>query len=104
MKPKFVVYECENCGKLFYRDVVETITDDVAYQDAMNQYYYENAKYDKTIQDINARTSIIQREDQQLELRLKQLDTEHNALSNEIDAVQKVVKDNVEKSFKTFGG
>ena len=83
---------------------METITDDVAYQDAMNQYYYENAKYDKTIQDINARTSIIQREDQQLELRLKQLDTEHNALSNEIEAVQKVVKDNVEKSFKTFGG
>ena len=83
---------------------METITDDVAYQDAMNQYYYENAKYDKIIQDINAKTSIIQREDQQLELRLKQLDTEHNALSNEIDAVQKVVKDNVEKSFKTFGG
>ena len=70
----------------------------------MNKYYYENAKYDKTIQDINARTSIIQRQDQQLELKLKQLDTEHNALTNEIDAVQKVVKDNVEKSFKTFGG
>lgn len=30
MKPKFVVYECENCGKLFYRDVVETIVDDGA--------------------------------------------------------------------------
>ena len=82
----------------------ETITDDVAYQDAMNQYNYESAKYDKMIQDINAKTSIIQREDQQLELRLKQLDTEHNALSTEIDAVQKVVNDNVEKSFKTFGG
>ena len=56
----------------------------------------------KMIQDINAKTSIIQREDQQLELRLKQLDTEHNALSTEIDAVSKVVKDNVDKSFKTF--
>ena len=56
------------------------------------------------IQDINAKTSLIQQEDQQLELRLKQLDTEQNALSTEIDAVSKVVKDNVEKSFKTFGG
>ena len=83
---------------------METVTDDVAYQDAMNQYYYENAKYDKMIQDINAQTSIIQHEDQQLELRLKQLDTEQNALSTEMDAVSKVVKDNVEKSFKTFGG
>ncbi len=83
---------------------METVTDDVAYQDAMNQYYYENAKYDKMVQDINAKTSIIQKEDQELELRLKQLDTEQNALSNEIDAVSKVVKDNVEDSFKTFGG
>jgi len=83
---------------------METVTDDAAYQDAMNQYYYENAKYDKTIQDINAKTSIIHQEDQQLELRLKQLDTEQKALSNEIDAVSSVVKDNVEKSFKTFGG
>ena len=83
---------------------METVTDDNAYQDAMNQYYYDSAQYDKMVQDINAKTSIIQQEDQQLELRLKQLDTEQNALSTEIDAVSKVVKDNVEKSFKTFGG
>ncbi len=83
---------------------METITDDVAYQDAMNQYYYESAQYDKMVQDINAKTSLIQQEDQQLELRLKQLDTEQNALSTEIDAVSKVVQDNVEDSFKTFGG
>ena len=83
---------------------METITDDAAYQDAMNQYYYESAQYDKMVQDINAKTSLIQQEDQQLELRLKQLDTEQNALSTEIDAVSKVVQDNVEDSFKTFGG
>ena len=83
---------------------METVTDDAAYQDAMNQYYYESAQYDKMVQDINAKTSLIQQEDQQLELRLKQLDTEQNALSTEIDAVSKVVKDNVEDSFKTFSG
>lgn len=82
----------------------ETITDENAYQDAMNEYYYESAQYDKMVQDINAKTSLIQQEDLQLELRLKQLDTEQNALSTEIDAVSKVVKDNIEKSFKTFGG
>ena len=83
---------------------METNIDEDAYNDAMNHYLYENAKYDKMVQDINAKTSIIHQEDQALELRLKQLDTEQNALSNEIDAVQKVVKDNVEASFKTFGG
>lgn len=91
-------------NSMTYTLSMETVTDDVAYNDAMNQYYYENAKYDKMVQDINAKTSIIQQEDQQLELRLKQLETEQSALSTEMDAVQKVVKDNVEKSFKTFGG
>ena len=81
-----------------------TETDEVAYEDAMNEANYQKALYDKKIQDINAMTSIIQRQDQELELRLKQLDTEQNALATEIDAVSKVVKDNVEKSFKTFGG
>ena len=89
---------------LTYTLNVETVTDEAAYQDAMNQYNYENAVYDKMVQDINAKTSLIQQEDQQLELRLKQLDTEQNALSTEIDAVSKVVKDNIEDSFKTFGG
>ena len=59
-------------------------------------------EYEKTIADINAKTSIIQKEDRTLELRLKQLDTEQNALKTEMDAVKKVIKDNVEKTFKTF--
>lgn len=80
----------------------ETVTDEDAYEDAMNQYLYEKAQYEKTIADINAKTSIIQKEDRTLELRLKQLDTEQNALKTEMDAVKSVIKDNVEKTFKTF--
>ena len=80
----------------------ETITDEAAYEDAMNKYLYEKDKYEKTIADINAKTSIIQKEDRTLELRLKQLDTEQNALKTEMDAVKKVIKDNVESTFKTF--
>ena len=99
---RFTSVRFEN-DSVTYVLTMETITDDVAYQDAMNKYNYENAKYDKMVQDINAKTSIIQREDQQLELRLKQLDTEQKALSTEIDAVSKVVKENIDKSFKTFG-
>ena len=81
---------------------VETVTDDAAYQDAMNEYMYKKEQYEKTIADINAQTSIIQQEDRTLELRLKQLDTEQNALSTEMDAVKKVIQDNVENTFKTF--
>ena len=89
---------------LVYPLTAETVTDDVGYEDAMNEATYEKALYDKKVQEINAQTSLIQIQDKDLELRLKQLDTEQNALSTEIDAVSKVVKDNVEKSFKTFGG
>lgn len=28
MEPKYVVYQCDNCGKLFYREVAEVLTDD----------------------------------------------------------------------------
>ena len=80
----------------------EEVTDEAAYEDAMNRYLYEKNRYEKTIADINARTSIIQKEDRTLELRLRQLDTEQNALKTEMEAVKKVIKDNVESTFKTF--
>jgi len=80
----------------------ETVTDEAAYQDAMNEYNYKVQQYEKTIADINAKTSIIQQEDRTLELRLKQLDTEQNALKTEMEAVKKVIKDNVDATFKTF--
>ena len=80
-----------------------TITDQDAYDDAMNQYEYDKALYDQSIEEINAKIEIIQAEDKNLELRLKQLDTEHNAISNEKDAVEKVIEKSVESGFKTFG-
>ncbi|MBQ8476164.1 hypothetical protein IJ531_03780 [bacterium] len=76
--------------------------DEEAYNDAYNDYEYEKAKYEKSISDINAQTEIIQNEDQQLELRLQQLNTEQNAISTEMDSVSKVIEDNVDKTFKVF--
>ena len=83
---------------------VETVTDEATYQDAMNKYYHDVRKYEKAIADINAKTEIIQKEDRTLELRLKQLDTEQNALQTEMEAVKKVISKNVETTFKTFAG
>ena len=86
-----------------YALTTSTVTDDDAYNDAMNQYEYDKAQYDQDIQEINAKIEIIQSEDKDLEIRLKQLDTEQDAISNEMDAVTKVIEKNVESSFKTFG-
>ena len=98
---RFTSVKFDNDSIVYSLDVKE-VTNTTAYEDAMNQYLYKKAQYEKTIADINAQTSIIQQEDRTLELRLKQLDTEQNALSTEMDAVKKVIKDNVEKTFKTF--
>jgi len=93
-------------GKDIYKTyalTTETTTDQDAYKDAMNNYEYEKQLYDQAIEDINSKIAIIQAEDKNLELRLKQLDTEQDAISNEMDSVSKVIEKNTESSFKTFG-
>lgn len=49
------------------------------------------------------RSSFFKHQDQIMELRIKQLETEHNAIQTEMDSVKKVIEKNVESSFKTFG-
>ncbi len=82
----------------------EQVSDEDAYNDAMNSYYHDVAEYEHRIAEINAQTEIIQQQDRTLELRLKQLDTEQNALQTEMEAVKKVISKNVEMTFKTFSG
>lgn len=80
----------------------ETVTDENAYNDAMNQYNYDMQVYEKQIADINAKTEKIQEQDRTLELRLRQLDTEQEALQTEMESVKKVIDKNIESTFKTF--
>ena len=84
--------------------VAETITDNAAYQDAYNKYEYAQYEYDKKQQEINAKTEIIQQEDRNLELKLQRLDNERTQITTEIEAVEKVVGDNIESTYKTFSG
>ena len=89
-------------GGTKYDLTTTTEADDASYNDAMNQYYYDKAKYDQEVQEVNAKIEVIQVQDKNLELKLKQLDTEQNAIQTEMDAVKKVISKNVEGSFKTF--
>jgi len=82
---------------------VKETSDEEGYEDAMQQYNYNMAMYDKAVADINAQTSIINSQDKILEMKLSQLDIERTALKTELESVQKVLKENVERSFKTFG-
>ena len=87
-----------------YTMTASTITDDDAYEDAYNQYIYEQYVYDQKQNEINAKIEVLQAQDKNLELRLSQLNTEHNAIQTEMEAVNKVLSKNIETSFKTFNG
>lgn len=76
--------------------------DEQGYNDAINQYNYDKQVYDKEIADINAKTKKLQETDRTLELRLKQLDTEQQALQTEMESVKKVIDKSVDTVFKTF--
>ena len=82
----------------------KTEQDEAAYQDAMADYNYNKALYDKQQEEINKKTEIIQQEDKNLELKLTRLDNERNAVNTEIEAVKKVIQDAIDKGFKTFSG
>lgn len=82
----------------------ETVTDEAAYNDAYAQYEYDTYLYDKKNKEINAKTEVIQQEDKNLELKLQRLDNERTQITTEIEAVEKVINDNIEASYKTFSG
>ena len=81
-----------------------TVTDEDAYKDAYAEYEYETYLYDQKNKEINAKTEIIQQEDRNLELKLQRLDNERTQITTEIEAVEKVINDNIEASYKTFSG
>lgn len=92
----------ENQGNTSFNVSTTTTTDQNAYQDALNEYEYQQMSYQQQVNNINAKTSAIQAEDRALELQLRQLDTEQKALSTELDSVKKVIEKNIESTFKTF--
>ena len=81
-----------------------TVTDELAYDEAANQFKYEQYEYDRQQQEINAKTEVIQQQDRNLELKLQRLDTQRQQITTEIDALEKVLKENIESSYKTFSG
>ena len=93
----------ENLKDKTFSITTTKVENEDAYEEAFNEYEYQKALYEQQIQEINAQTEIIQKQDQKLELRLKQLETEQSAISTEMDSVKNVIKGNVEKTFNTFG-
>jgi uncharacterized membrane protein YcjF (UPF0283 family) len=54
-------------------------------------------------QKLQSTISSIQERDKVLELQSRRIDTQHQAVQTEIDAVSKVISKNIESSFKLMG-
>lgn len=76
--------------------------DTESYDEALRDYTMSKDEYDKQVAELNAQTESLQQEDKVLELRLNQISTEQNELQTELEAVQAVLKKNIENTFKTF--
>ncbi len=87
----------------FYALKTDITTDQVAYENAMDQYYYNKNEYDQAMKEINAKIKVVQEKDRSLELKLRQCDTEQDAITQELEAVKKVLEKNTENSFNIFG-
>lgn len=79
-----------------------TSNDEEGYNDAMNEYEYQKNLYEQEMNDINAKICVVESEDKKLELKLKDLDTQQEALNTEMDSVKKVIDKNIESGFKAF--
>ncbi|MBR1424991.1 hypothetical protein IJ579_05465 [bacterium] len=53
-------------------------------------------------QEYNAQMDKIERDEKQFDMQLNKLEAEHNALNTELESLQKVISNNISKSFKTF--
>ena len=88
--------------KATFKLTQQTVQDEDAYNAAMDTYTAEKAIYEKSVEDINNKTAVIQEQDKKLELHLDQLDTEQQAIQTELEAIKKVIDKNIEETFKTF--
>lgn len=75
---------------------------DPGYLAAYAQYELDKNTYEVQVAQYNNQTELIQQEDRTLELHLKQLDSEQQAIQTEMDAVKKVIDKNIDLTFKTF--
>jgi len=66
------------------------------------QMVYDTSDDAEAESKYNYQTAQISRQDNVLDMEMKQLETQQNAVSKEIESVQKLIDTNIEKTFKLF--
>lgn len=67
-----------------------------------DEYEAKLFTYSTTYNTVNAEIEQLHLQDRGLETRLRAVDSHHNEVQTEVDAVKKVIEKNIEGTFKTF--
>ena len=62
----------------------------------------DNTEMKKAEAQYNKELKAINKKDTMFDLALEKLETERNAITNELDALRNVIDENIDRSFKTF--
>ena len=98
------ILDCDDADLVGNTYSITTASEDdqAAYEDAMNEYYYQKQLYEREVERINQKTETLQKEDRSLEMQLNQLDTEQKAISTEMESISKVIEDTIHSVCKTY--
>jgi hypothetical protein len=89
------IWSNENTGALTDIDWRSDITG------RMEQKYYTQDD-EAALARYEQETAAVQAQDKMLELEIKNIETQHKAVETELESVQKVIQNNIEKTFKIF--
>ena len=67
-----------------------------------DEYEAQLVTYSQNYQNVSTQVEKLHLQDRGLETRLRAVDSHHNEVQTEIDAVKKVIEKNIEGTFKTF--
>jgi len=102
------LYQTDNTSSLYTTTTTNpdgtttTVQNDIA---ALPGFVFENTTPTAPVGtgDYEQELALVQSLDKELELRTRDLDTQHKEVETEYDAVKKVIDKNIEISFKTLG-
>ncbi|MCD7740060.1 MAG: hypothetical protein LUH11_01770, partial [Candidatus Gastranaerophilales bacterium] len=92
-------------GVLFLYDTntnTEGISKDLLESDTEIEYVLDTSDDAQAESQYNYETARISRQDNQLDLELQQLETQHEAVLKEYDSVKEVISNNIDRTFKLF--
>lgn len=83
-------------------DLKKGLTSDILESETQVEWVLDTSDDAEALSKYEMETARISRKDNQLDMEMQQLETQHNALIKEYDSVREVIGNNIERTFKLF--